>query len=383
MATEPKDTTKKTPDAKPSKQKTAVKKAAPKKAVPKKASVEDVPSRRLEKTQRDEQKGSLAHLPVILFGAPLGLSGVAAAWREASAVYGSGDTITILATGIALGVFSVLLILYGLKAKHHMNAVKTEFSHPVACNFFAVPTITLILLSGNLVDGSPKAALVIWAIGSLANIAITLAILTSWIKRDSDISQVSPPWFIPIVGNLIIPTGAAGLGYPTLGWMVLGVAVLFWLVLFTLVMFRLMVSKPLESPLRPTMAIFLAPPSLTFINYHVLSGGSLDGPAHMIMGICLFTFLFVLPWLPSVFRQGFSLSWWSLTFPFAALTIACTLYADASDFAFMHSVAICSMALLSVLILFIGTKTLHLVATGALVRPQPTPPAPLHPASKV
>lgn len=325
--------------------------------------------RKPEAPASSQMAASLEHFPILLFGAGLGLAGFAAAWREVAAVYGTGGWIAILATGIAVGVFMILVVLYAMKATRYPATIMKDFKHPVASNFLAVPTITLILLSSNLIEELPTLALILWALGSITNIAITVLILNEWIHRDCTIDHAAPVWFIPIVGNLIIPTMAASLGYPSIGWMVLGFAVLFWIALFTVVFYRMLFSHPLSAALKPSVAIFLAPPSLTFINYLFLSGGTLDGIATMLMGACLFTLLFLLPQIPDLMRQPFSLSWWSYIFPLAAFAIACILYADASGSGIMHILAQCVMVLLSILTLIIATKTVLLVARGTLFRP--------------
>lgn len=362
-----KSTTKRSP-AKKSESKTSAKTTAPQSAPQ-----SDNPPARNDATARIP--ASLQHMPAGLFGAGLGIAGFATAWREATVAFGFGEISAIVLAGIACGVFVALVALYGVKALRHFQAVKAEMRHPVQGNFFAAATMTAMILTTNLVTTLPGIATVIWAVAAIANLAITAFIVTHWISRDGHISHAAPVWFIPILGNLIIPIVGAPLGYTDIGWMMFAVGLLFWIVLFAIVFYRLLFERQMEEPLRPSMFILIAPPSLCFIAYAVLNGGVVDGPAVMFLGIALFTLLILLPQIPSLLKLPFGLSWWSYTFPLAALSVACTLYADAAGGVTTQIVAVAVFALATLAVTVVTVQTVRYILAGKIFLPsEPTLP---------
>lgn len=319
---------------------------------------------------------SLQHMPANLFGASLGLAGFATAWREAAVAFGAGATLGKALIGVAIGVFLVLAGLYAIKAFRHPSAVKAEFRHPIQGNFFAAATMTAMILAAAVAEVAPGPAEAVWALAALANLVVTISIVTIWITRDWALSHVTPVWFIPVVGNLVVPIAGASFGYAQIGWMAFGVGVLFWLVLFTMLLYRLLFEPPLQMPLRPSLTILVAPPSLCFTAYAILSGGTVDGLASMFMGLAIFMLLMIAPQIPAMLRLPFGLGAWSFVFPLAAFSVSATLYADAMGGFAPRALAIGSMAALSVITLVVAAQTVRLIMAGSVFRPaeQPLPP---------
>lgn len=313
------------------------------------------------------------HMPIGLFGMALGLAGFAAAWREAAAAYGVGGLLAKLLAGGAAGVFAVLAVLYAIKFLRHREAVYAEFRHPVRGNFFAAATTTLMILASNLIEAAPGLAAAIWAVGAVATLAVTVGIVSLWISRDGSVSQATPVWFIPSVGNLTIPVAGAPLGYTETGWMFFAVGLLLWVVLFTIVFHRLLFERAPETPPRASLCILIAPPSLCFIAHTVLSGGVVDGTARMFLGVALFMVLIIAPRVPALLRLPFDLGWWSYTFPLAVFSIACTLYADAIENDAAEALAIAVITGLSVIVLVVTVRTARYILAGNVFRSMETP----------
>lgn len=368
------DDTDDTPAGAPASDAPKPKKAKARKSAVKKTAANKTPAApKPTPPSEDPVPQGLQHMPVNLFGAALGLAGFAAAWREAAVAYGAGGLLAKLLAGGAAGVFTVLVVLYAIKLLRHRDAVRAEFRHPVQGNFFAAATMTLMVLASNLITPAPGLATVLWAVGATANLAITIAMVSFWFSRDCHVSHATPVWFIPVVGNLIVPIVGAPLGYTEIGWMLFAVGLLFWIVLFVIVFYRLLFEKPLEHPLRPSLCILITPPSLCFIAHTVLSGGVVDGVSQMFLGIALFMALIVAPQLPVLLRHPFGLGWWSLTFPLAALSVACTLYADAVESGAADALAIGTIALTTVIVLVVTLRTVRYILAGKVFRPVEAP----------
>ena len=88
----------------------------------------------------------LARLPAGLFAIPVGLFGLAGAWRRSQGFEWSlaGPVATAVAA-VAAAVLGVLLLLYAAKLVRHRAAVVAEFRHPVAGAVMATIPLSLLL----------------------------------------------------------------------------------------------------------------------------------------------------------------------------------------------------------------------------------------------
>lgn len=268
----------------------------------------------------------LAHVPVPLFASVMGLSGLGLAWRRAGQDLGWPPLIgeTILALGAI--AFLALVLLYVAKLIRHPAMVAAEFAHPVRSSFFAAATIGLMLLSVGLLPHAPKLGEIVWMTASAAHLAVALAVFRQWFAHNIDIRHSNPAWFIPVVGNIVAPLGAAVYGYPEIGWFFFSVGVTFWLVLFPIILNRIIFHDQLPAKFMPTLVILLAPPSVSFLSYLGLNDGQIDGFARILFFVAVFTAMLIMV-LSSLFvRAPFALSWWAYTFPSAAFALASIRY---------------------------------------------------------
>lgn len=151
---------------------------------------------------------------------------------------------------------------------------------------------------------------------------LTLAIFSSWIHHTHyEIHHANPAWFIPVVGNILVPIAGVRLASPELSWFFFSIGLVFWIVLLTIVLYRLFFHEPLPARLTPTLFILLAPPSVGFIAYLQLIG-SLDAFARILYYTALFLSLLLASNALRFLRIPFFISAWAYSFPLAALTIA-------------------------------------------------------------
>ncbi len=198
----------------------------------------------------------------------MGTTGLALAWLKAHAVLGLPVVIGEGVRGAASALFLILLVFYGLKILRYPQAVKMEMRHPIRINFFPTVSISLLLLAIAYLESAPEAAFWLWVAGALLHLGLTLAIFGSWLHHTHyDIKHINPAWFIPVVGNIIVPVAGVRLGFSELSWFFFSIGLVFWIVLLTIVLYRLFFHEPLPARLAPTLFILLAPPSVGFIAY--------------------------------------------------------------------------------------------------------------------
>lgn len=264
----------------------------------------------------------LEHFPIAIFSIVMGMAGLALAWQKAHAVLGIPPVIGAGLRGAVSALFIILLVFYGLKALRYPQAVTTEMRHPVRINFFPTVSISLLLLATAYLESAPEAAFWLWGVGTLLHLGFTLAIFGSWIHHTHyDIKHANPAWFIPVVGNIIIPVAGVRLASPELSWFFFSIGLVFWVVLVTIVLYRLFFHEPLPARLTPTLFILLAPPSVGFIAYLGLTG-ELDAFARILYYTALFLALLLASNAVRFLRLPFFISAWAYSFPLAALTLA-------------------------------------------------------------
>ncbi|MCC7221429.1 MAG: SLAC1 anion channel family protein [Candidatus Contendobacter sp.] len=327
-------------------------------AAPATAANQEVASHRLE------------HFPIAIFSVVMGMTGLALAWLKAHAVLGMPFVIGEGLRGAASVLFIFLLAIYGLKALRHRQAVVLEMRHPVRINFFATLSISLLLLATAYVETHPEAALWLWEIGSALQLMLTLAIFSSWLHHTHyEIHHANPAWFIPVVGNILVPIAGVRLASPELSWFFFSIGLVFWIVLLTIVLYRLFFHEPLPARLTPTLFILLAPPSVGFIAYLQLSD-SLDAFARILYYTALFLALLLASNAVRFLRTPFFISAWAYSFPLAALTIATLIMSTRQPGSVFTLLSVGLLALVSLVVATLTMKTLFAVGRRQICAPE-------------
>lgn len=312
-------------------------------------------------------KSSVRNLPVNLFASVMGLSGLALAWRLAHDRFGAPAFVGEAIGAFALGVFVLVALGYLTKLAQHPQAVRAEFQHPVAGNFFGTIAISVLLLSAVVEPYSAAAARATWTIGVLAAFALSFVAVSRLLKGQVDASHAMPAWLIPGVATLdIAVTG----GHMPMAWaseinlFAGAVGAVLALVLFAMIVSRLVHRDPLVPAMTPSLMILVAPFAVGFLAYVNIIGG-IDRFAALLFYFALFMFAVV---APKVFRRGigFSAAWWAIGFPMAALTNAALKYADFRASGPHGVLAAVLLGLLSVALAVLTVRTVRSALDGAL-----------------
>ena len=128
-------------------------------------------------TTRADNAAGLAYLPVSLFGSVMGLCGLALAWRLAAIEFALPGWVGEALGCAAAAVFVALVLAYATKCLRSPTAVRAEFAHPVAANFFATPIISLLLLPAVVAPYSVALANVLWVAGTIAMLGFAWLII--------------------------------------------------------------------------------------------------------------------------------------------------------------------------------------------------------------
>jgi len=296
------------------------------------------------------KKRSLEHFPVQLFAVVMGMSGLSIVYAKAYHLLSTPYAIYELLLLADTLLFFVIFTAYMFKWLLYPVAVQKEFNHPIKSSFMAAISISFLLLSIAYYDYAPTLSILFWYIGAPLQLFFTFTIIRYWIHNEFKVVHSNPAWFIPIVGNLLVPVVGIEAAPIFVSLFYFSIGLFFWLIFFAIVMYRIVFHHPLSKKLIPTLFIFIAPPAIGFISYFRMTSGSIDMISMFLYFVALFTLLLLLFMLKMYDRSQFFISWWAYTFPLAAITIATLL---------LH------MAIQSVVTLY-GSIILIILTTGVV-----------------
>ncbi|MFZ1327040.1 MAG: SLAC1 anion channel family protein [Candidatus Contendobacter sp.] len=321
-------------------------------------------------TSPEGPRQRLEHFPVAMFSIIMGATGLALVWLKAHALWGMPALIGEVLRGAAGALFGLLLVLYALKALRYPQAVRQEMRHPIRINFFPTVSISLLLLAIAYLEAAPDLARVLWMVGTALHLSLTLAIFGSWLHHTHyTIQHANPAWFIPVVGNIIVPVAGVHLASPELSWFFFSIGLVFWIVLLTIVLYRLIFHEPLPARLTPTLFILMAPPSVGFIAYTLLTGG-VDIFARILYYTALFLALLLASNAVRFLRLPFFIAAWAYSFPLAALTLATLIMSARVPEPFFKFLGFGLLAVLSLVVAALAVRTLVAVGRGQICVPE-------------
>lgn len=317
---------------------------------------------------------TLEHLPVGLFGAVMGLTGLSVAWHLAHAGFGAPAWIADVFGVTAVLAFVAVTIGYAIKVITAPQAVAAEFHHPIAGSLFGTFFISLLLLPILLAPVDLSLARWSWALGAIGMMVFAWFIVSRWMSEQQELAHATPAWIVPVVGLLDVPLAVPSLGLAAepgsilhaLMLMDLAVGLFFAIPLFTLIFARLVFQPRLPDALQPTLLILVAPFAVGYSTYTV-TVGTTDLFAQALYLLALFLLAVLLGRLRTL-RQccPFRFGWWAVSFPLAASAIAALRYAAFAPGWLSESVAVAALALATTVIAGLLLRTLTGLARGEL-----------------
>ncbi|MEA3354102.1 MAG: SLAC1 anion channel family protein [Campylobacterota bacterium] len=271
-----------------------------------------------------KENNRLKFFPIMMYAIVMGMGGLTITYQKAhqwlSFPHFIGESLMYLTTLL----FITITVVYLAKYFKYKNAVKKEFSHPVRINFFAAVSISMLMLAIMFKEEYTTVSAIFWYPGTLLHFYLTMHTISFWINNNQELSHSNPAWFIPIVGNVLVPVG--GVGFASEGILIyfLSIGLFFWIVLFSIILNRIIFHHQLAVKFMPTLFILIAPPAVGFIAYYKLFE-VIDHFAMMLFNIALFFTFLVLFMYKNFLKIKFFISWWAFVFPIAAMAISAML----------------------------------------------------------
>ena len=269
-------------------------------------------------------------MPIRFAPAVMSLFGLALAWRNVSE---SVDWIDPMASVLSIAAVLFGLVTLGSIVLHltSRSALIETFRHPQLKILPACLTVGLMLLSGLLAPHLPTFAHGLIWVAAVGHLGLLAWLLNGWFAGSIPLEQVTPVWFIPTVGNIVIPIGAVAVGESILGWVGFSIGLILWLALLPIVVFRLIHAAPLPPENEASQLVLVAPPAIGSVAWVTLTGGDQLILGVMLLSVASFLALTLVPMMARVMLRSFSPANWSFGFPLAALASGLVLYADALD----------------------------------------------------
>ena len=313
----------------------------------------------------------LLHLPVSLFATGMGLAGLTLATAKMEQQLGRDDSISYALLLFSASVYITILVAYLIKSVKFPQAVVQEFNHPIRLSFFPTSSIGLILLAIATMPHQPDLALAMWWIGISVQLMFTLVILSTWIHHDKfQVQHSNPAWFIPMVGNILVPIAGVPFGYLEISWFFFSVGLLIWLPLLAVLLNRFFFHTMLPSKLLPTLFILIAPPAVGFMSWLTLHGGVLDDVGRLLYYFALFTTLLMAVQVRHFMKVSFALPWWAYTFPVAAITISTMLMKELVGGVFFEYLSLGLYGFLVLLLITLVYKTIAAILAKKICVPE-------------
>ena len=315
----------------------------------------------------------LARLPAGLFAMPVGIVGLAGAWRRAAAFgWPVAAVVGDALAAFAVILFALLLVLYAAKALRHPRAIAGEFQHPVAGALMALLPLSLLLFVVHY--GAPRAPgwLALTLVALVLQGIVAMRVVRTLATGELPQTAVTPALYLPpVTGGFVGGMALATLGYPGWAALLFGMGLASWGLLEVRVLNRLF-EGPMPEQLRPTIGIEIAPPSVATLAAGVI-WPTLSGEVLIVgLGIAAGPVVAVIARYPWWSRAPFGIGFWSFSFPVAALAGA-VIEVDRRG-GWPPVVAGIAIAIASLAIAWLAVRTLSLLVRRRLLPPAPAAP---------
>src|SRR5699024_4485656 len=178
-------------------------------------------------------------------------------------------------------------------------------------------------------------------------------------KQTLKIGQFSAVWFIPIVGNIVVPlAGVYHVGvevnifYVRLGIRFSSIYVAFF-------RNRMFFRGPLRNMLSQTESILFPPSAIGFMSY-VKIFGEANAFAFILYGFAFYLGLLLLFQIKYYLKVSFFVSWWAMLFPTAAVTNATFLMYEITNLIYLKWLIHVQVFGLILLALYLLARTIGL-----------------------
>lgn len=304
----------------------------------------------------------LNNFPISFFSVILGLTGFSIAFQKVEEIIELPFHLSHYFLWFTVAIFLLLTSVYLFKFIKLPKEVKNEFNHPIKLNFFPTFPISFLLLSIAFLEVDKDISKYMWFTGVVTLFFVTVKILSIWMEKDKfQITHMSPAWFIPPVGSMVVPVAGVSHFPQEALWFFFSLGIIFWLILLIIFFNRIIFHNPLPNKLLPTLFILIAPPAIGFISYVKLTG-EVNEFARILYYFALFLTILLFSQYKMFKKIEFFLSWWAYSFPISAISIASILMYHKTRLVEFKFIGLLLFVFLFGLVLYLLFKTFKSIA---------------------
>ena len=264
------------------------------------------------------QRGLFRRTPPAIFPPVMGLFGLGLAWRRGTEAVGLLPGLAEALLGAVTLLYLFALLAYLAKVARRPGVVAEDLRILPGRAGLTAANLSGMLLAAALVPYAPGLALGVLIAALVAHVLLGLTLLRLFLTGPEEARVITPVWHLTYVGYIIAPLSLIPLGYAGLAQGILYATIPVAAAIWAVSLYQIATRIP-PAPLRPLLAIHLAPASL-FATVAAMLG--LGGLATGFLALALAILLVLLAagvWLT---QSGFSALWGAFTFPIAACASA-------------------------------------------------------------
>lgn len=315
--------------------------------------------------ENEQEKSRLKFFPIMMYAVVMGLSGLTITYQKAALWLGFSPIFGQIFMYLTTAVFLIVSFIYITKFSKYKAAVKNEFSHPVRINFFAAVSISMLMLAIIYKESFETLSAIFWYLGTLLHFYLTMHTISFWINQNQQLDHSNPAWFIPIVGNVLVPVGGVGFAQTGVLLYFFSVGIFFWVILFSVILNRIIFHNQMAVKFMPTLFILIAPPAVGFIAYFKMFG-VIDLFALLLFNLALFFTILIAFMYKNFIKIKFFISWWAFVFPVAAMAISTMLMYHENDCLFLFILSHLMVAAVTIIILIVSYQTIIHIKKGEI-----------------
>lgn len=256
--------------------------------------------------------------PPALFQPIMGLFGLGLGWRAAALAFGVTPAIGDLILGATSILFLFTLAAYLAKPLRRPAAFMEDLRVLPGRAGLSAASLCLMLFAVVLAPYTSGLATSLTLLAFAVHVGLVVAITLTILRGPEEGHVVTPVFHLSYVGFIIIGVAANTLGYPEVArwllWSMLLPAGLIWGASA-----RQLLTRVPPAPLRPLLAIHLAPASLFTL---VAAGAGLESAAYAFSALAAAILIALVASSRWLTTAGFSPLWGAFTFPLAAFASA-------------------------------------------------------------
>lgn len=360
--------------------------------------------------ETDKHRRTFEHITPNWFAAVMGTGIVATAAATLPLQF---PALHVFAVAVWLFAVTALVVIGTAFAVHwigHRDRAVEYARHPVMMQFYGAPPMALLtvgagagLLGADVLGSTTSTALftILWIVGTIAGLLTSVVVPYRMITTSDRRDVVAlPAWLLPVVPPMVsastgalllphVPDGQWRLALLCACYAMFGLSLIVGMITLTLVYGRLLHGglPPIDAAPTVWITLGLIGQSITAANLLGTDASMVFTGAQASIAVGLHVFgigyglimggfgalMLALAAALTVYAArrnlGFSLTWWSFTFPLGTCVTGATALGNSLDFGAVHTLAVVLYAVLLTAWVTVATRTVRGVLRGSLLHP--------------